>query len=310
MILLRYTFNKVKEMYNRMRDWYKWEVFKRICILDKNEWGFVCPMHVGDTYFICALANALMNEHGGSNFVAIVKKSHEDIPKLFTSITRIVVVDDIPITALKKFSRFTKGQPIYGHYCHSPFVSLLGIKDLHILDLWRAFLRLPHTSELSIPKESDTQTVKNVKTLFKKKNLPESKTLILAPKANSVNQIKPLFWEYISERAIKHGWAVCTNTDNSKEVINGTVQINFRLGEAIIASELAGWVISQRSGFCDLISSANTKLTIIYPRQMWYGGTVLSSSSLIKMGLSKTAEEYEVGDNNFMEIISKIFQEC
>lgn len=300
--------NLTKSFYSLICECYDWIKFKRICQLDADDWCIVCPAGIGDTYFICGLAQEFINKHEGAAFVVVVKKHHEEIPKLFPSVTRIIAVESIPVSAIMKFSSFKKGQPIYGHFGDTSIMYLLGVKDIHLLDLYRALLRLPATANLSKPRYSTSKALDNVKSLFSEKNLQVNKTLILAPKANSANEIDGIFWESVANRAIKLGWSVCTNTTNDEKAIKGTIPLNFTLEEAIAISELAGWVISIRSGFCDLISSAKTRLTIIYPEQNWYGGTVQSCSSLLDMKLSDSAEEYVFNFENYIDIIDSIFE--
>ena len=73
---------------------------------------------------------------------------------------------------------------------------------------------------------------------------------------------------------------------------------------------MAGWVISSRSGFCDLISSAKCRLSIIYVKQQWYAGTAFEGSSLRLMGLSHTALEYEVDANENISLTVKKIINC
>jgi hypothetical protein len=63
------------------------------------------------------------------------------------------------------------------------------------------------------------------------------------------------------------------------------------LGEIIPISELAGTVISVRNGLCDLLSTAKSNLIVLYPNKKWFGGSIYQGSSLLKMGISRSAKE-------------------
>ena len=81
----------------------------------------------------------------------------------------------------------------------------------------------------------------------------------------------------------------------------------FPLDEAIPLSEKAGWMISMRSGLCDLISSANCVLTVLYYRTNFPKGIRYSNCSLKKMGLRKNVLEYEYGlEENLEKLVERI----
>lgn len=295
--------NKTKQRVDNYIYWY--DLINR-SRLQKDEWGAICPYGIGDTYFLCALAKDFLIHNGGNRFTVIVKKSQIDIPKLFVKdIERIVVLDTLNINALKKFSRFRMSRPFLAHpefFSEGALLKKLGNDNTNILDLYKEAFNLPVSCALSKP-EINRESIAKAKKKFKEMCLPYGKTVILAPDARSAKTLPLKFWCLLSDKLKQNGWTVCTNVIQNSNYISGTIPIEFSLDEAIPLVELAGWVISSRSGLCDLISSANCKLSIIYRHEVCYAGTIFKAFSLKKIGISSTADEYEIRDNEDWDLL-------
>lgn len=287
-------------------DFTDWSSLVEKINLAPSEWGIVCPCGTGDTYFVCALAKRFLSANGGEKITVIVKPSHEEIPKLFTKyISRIIAVSHPAIQAMNGLPRYSclrQGYPIIGHPYYFGSLNFIGYKGLHLLDLYRYMFHLAPNKTLLKKPTVTAENYLSARTKFDSLNLPKGKTVILAPDANSTKVMPMQFWELLAQKLLQQGWAVCTNMPGNKlGQVPGTIPISFSIGEAIPTAELAGWVISSRSGFCDIISSAKCRLSVIYPKQVWYSGTVLTGCGLKIMGLSRTAIEYEVSENDDWE---------
>jgi len=107
-----------------------------------------------------------------------------------------------------------------------------------------------------------------------------------------------IFWEVLAEIFLAQGWTPVTNVSGDNlSVIRGTKPVMFTLGEALPFCELAGRVVASRSGLCDLLSSLEEKLTVIYLRQTWNAGTVLTGCGLQRMRLAERTREFEISPN-------------
>ena len=88
--------------------------------LNNNEWGFLCPGGIGDTFILCALSKPFIEKRSGT-FTVIVKNNHSSIPSMFSSISRIETVEKMPsLDSLKFFSNFKindkmRGRLLLGH---------------------------------------------------------------------------------------------------------------------------------------------------------------------------------------------------
>ena len=287
----------LRNLINCLRDYV---FYKRISCFAKDEWVIISTYGIGDTYFVCAFAEQILKHHGGRSASVIVKREHADIPKLFTNVLKkSIVLGSFNWRVLNKLDRFGPGKPFIGHphYLNrKDLYERMGLEGCTVLDLYRSIFSLPPSSPITKP-VIDQTTINSAKKRFEHMKLPKGKTIILAPEANSFPTFPMEFWFQLSQALKKKGWHVCTNMANGSIPIPETRPFYFPLNEAIPVAELAGFVVSFRSGFCDLISSAKCKLVVVYPKTTYSAGTYFTSFSLRKMGLSESLDEYEPDAN-------------
>lgn len=105
--------------------------------------------------------------------------------------------------------------------------------------------------------------------VFAANNFKEGKTVLLAPYTNYLRPLPNEIWTIIADRLIKKGFSVCTNcASESEKPVEGTIPINLGFGEICAFIETAGYFIGARSGLCDVISSSNADIHIIYQQRM------------------------------------------
>lgn len=285
--------------------------------LRSNELGLICPGGIGDTYFTCALAKEISQANQDLSIVVIVKQNHSDIPDLFPdSITRKVTCRSRQIVNLASFTKNLIGGRLFFAHPSIRFrskicqISMMGFKNLHLLDMYKFTFQLDCATELSLP-----QVPHNAITIARKRiidyGLPLGKTVVLAPDFNSTPGINSIniddFWSNLAHRLITQGYTVVLMTNKDQDFLPQIPRVNFPLIEAIPFVEMCGWVIASRSGFCDLIATAKSKLTIIYPEQSLYSGTVYSCYGLRLMETSTSANEIVVSKScQINEVIDQI----
>lgn len=278
--------------------------------LDEDEWCVICPFGIGDTYFVCALAEEFLKYNGGGRFSVIVKPGQEDIPLLFDGISRVFVADGIDLDVVRQWTAFRPGNPVIGHpryYENGALELYVGANGSTLLDLYYHIFRLPSGLPLAKPRVPE-RYLQSAAAKFKAAGLPEGRTVVLAPYANSSIMLPMVFWQALAEILQAVGWTAVTNvTPGSSEIIPGTIPIGISLGEALPFAGIAGRVISARSGLCDLLSAIEEKLTVIYLHQPWNAGTLLTGCSLRRMGISQTVREFEVSANvSITEVLQAI----
>lgn len=273
--------------------------------IKSNEIGLLCPCGIGDTYFACALAQEVSKANQGSSVVAIVKKSHSDIPDLFKdSIVRKVTFDNRQIiNSATLCSNLERGRVYFAHPSvrfSDRKLSIIGYKDLNLLDLYKFAFNLNYEATPSkpvIPQDAFLSAQQRLHNY----GLPYGKTVILAPDSNSTPNFHETsadtFWHDLSQQLITQGYTVVALTNKSRDFLPTIPRIDFPLIEAIPFSEMCGLVIAARSGLCDLLATAKTKLAILYPKQKWYSGTVYSCSSLQLMDMSTSVKEIVVHES-------------
>lgn len=105
--------------------------------------------------------------------------------------------------------------------------------------------------------------------VFAANNFKEGKTVLLAPYTNYLRPLPNEIWTIIANRLKEKGFSVCTNcASESEKPVEGTVPINLGFGEICAFIEAAGYFIGARSGLCDVISSSNADIHIIYQQRM------------------------------------------
>jgi len=278
---------------------------KKIKPLD-NEWMFFCPAHAGDTYIFCCLSQAFIDKYGGY-ITVITPKANSSIPKLFPSISRILVYKKFPPMNIGRYfmdvitedsKDIARQRAIWG-FPNGLLVATAGYKDLRFVDAFKMFLGLDPEAKLVSPTISDDLRDRAFKK-FRELDLPFGSTVVLAPYAKSSLTLSIDNWVKIIEEMKKAGLYPVTNVGRSESPLPGTMGITVPFDEALPFSELAGHVISIRSGLCDILATSRSKLTVIYPQQRYGRISFYEYTSLKLNGLAgqETNIQELVYDNN------------
>ncbi len=112
---------------------------------------------------------------------------------------------------------------------------------------------------------------------FRDLRLIPGKTVILAPYSASANVIPLEEWEDLAQALVEKGYSVATNCGKIEErPIKGTAELRVEYKYVKAYLEYAGFFIGARSGFCDVVSSANCVMRILTPYETekvaWLGG--------------------------------------
>lgn len=282
---------KIKTAIKSLESNIYWRLFGPSILKKEDEWYIICPAGIGDTYFTCALAREFLKRKGGSAFNVLVKKSQSDIPKLFPAVQECYTYESRYAVKLFGYRTLKTGRLFLGH--PSARVGLenkIGI-SCDLVGAYKILLGLEADSTMDVPIIAEEDR-KHAEEKFEAMRLPIGKTVILCPEATSIREIDPRFWDLLSVRLRQLGWTVCTSAVKDRNIVPETIPISFSLREAIPIAEKAGWVISLRSGICDLLSSSSACLSIVYPSVRWNSGDLMSGGSLLSMKLSSSAKEY------------------
>ena len=276
----------------------------------RNEWIFVCNASIGDTYLTCALVEAFKMHTGeGTQVTVVVRPNHEPIPRLFMRhIDRIVVRRLVGVLPLVHYCRFHSGVPIVANpssYGDGRLGYWGGFPGVTLRHLHAFLLDLPSDAKLSKPEISDADQ-HAAEGLLAGFCVDLKKSVLLAPNAQTVELFPDALWQKLAVFLVKAGWTVFINVDPYRpRTVDAAIPLQFPLNLALPIGNCIGWVISTRSGFCDLLSQATCRLTVLYP-DPWRVKLAVGSGSvdgfktfdLRAMGLRDDAEQFQLSLGN------------
>ena len=129
---------------------------------------------------------------------------------------------------------------------------------------------LPLDTEL-IPPLIEPPTDSQKQNLHETHVLDKDRTIILAPYANSIANLKEAFWARLAAELIGKGYVLYTNVaDPQEKVIAGTTPMRTTFSELMYLAEHVKCFIGLRSGIFDLLAFTNAKLLYINPKISWW----------------------------------------
>jgi hypothetical protein len=261
----------------------------------------VCPQRsgLGDTYMICGLCEELMKSKNATSCIVYVKPGHQFIASLFDNLKVKTLSFMIPTRTENRLRSYNK---IFFANIPSTLSNNIGSGELTLLDCYKMSLNLPLKTKLSKAQRPYKSEKESAQKILSKYALLPNKTCLIAPEANSSPCLNQDLIKQIYKNAIENGYTPAITAPFSKK-IDGLLYIDIPLQEIRAFAECAGWVISVRSGLCDLLSDVDCRLTVLHPDLAWHGGSLISGTSLKKMGIRNTAEEYEINKDFRVELL-------
>lgn len=244
---------------------------------DKRSWIIVCPASIGDTWGVCALAQAFRDTHG-EPLTIVIKDSQQAIAQMFPEVfDRIIVWEDARLVRfcqrLIGQGAFAIDEPIIAHqHWHGlgrftePLVELLrypGRGGLRLADHFRLVLHLGWDSQMSqpeIPKDWYLEAESYAKTV----GIEPNNSVILLPDSNTNPILPESFWEDLTTELNIQGKKVFTNMAGSSSgprvvPFKGSHPISLTVKLGIPLVELAGRFISMSNGFSSMLLSSSVK---------------------------------------------------
>jgi len=242
---------------------------KKILVrLEKDEVGVVCEYNLGETYLFCSLADSFKRQNDIEKIVLISqKKYHADICEMFSgNIDRCYVNSDLYLRPLRDFRVIRKGAFYYLYdYKNWNYNSLVERKTTN-LEMLKVSAGISPEAKVQhcLHKEVDKIMAQKI---FSQLGLRRDRTVLLSPEAKTCSNLTEQFCHCICGKLSSKGYDVFLNVTNTVKMDSYTKTAFLPLGVAAAFCDLCGHVIAVRSGFCDIISSSNAKLHIIYPDQ-------------------------------------------
>lgn len=289
-------------------------LYERIMSRYANDfYVFLCPYPgTGDIYMACSYFGEYCEQNGIINYIFLVAGENcKKVAELFR-IKNIEVISELEKKKLLQAWEFAGNRKmqmkplLYWGWRTKKFLYAdkypgITFREMFLYDVFG--FDKAKTGLRPFMDKGEKYAVK----LFEQKGLRKGKTVILSPYAGSfVSEMGKEEWVKIAKELRERDYDVCTNCDGKcEEPVKGTIPIFFPYFEAVSVLEYAGGFIALRSGLCDIVSSADCKMVIIY--ETGFNASKYEFFSLKKLGLKDTAFEYEVGTDNIYEKIMELF---
>ncbi|OBV30029.1 hypothetical protein BKN38_00245 [Helicobacter sp. CLO-3] len=235
-------------------------------LLQKDRFYFASPCGLGDTYFLCALKNALENKLNGK-IIFIIQESHIPVLELFNNADFIAIENEEfknNIDLLKIFS-FCKSIPMLGkvYPAHPSRLNKQDIIKDSLIKMYERLFDLPDNYKMDFPTNLPSLNPKLKARL--EQIAPLEKIVFYLPEANSMESLPQYIFTRDMETLQKEGYKIIINTTKHDYSYGGTYNLDLSLKDAIAVALNVGKVISMRSGFCDLVAYSVKNLRIYYP---------------------------------------------
>lgn len=143
--------------------------------------------------------------------------------------------------------------------------------------------------------------------LLTEKGIVKKKTVVLAPYANSIEELPIQFWACLAEKLLVMNYYVLTNVIGNQKPVKGTKGIEIPLNQIGNYLEYAGYFISLRSGLCDVAGQSLCKKIVIFrDREFSDYCSQMEFFDLKTDGIAKDVIQMTYDDNDFFENINNV----
>ena len=239
------------------------EVLKKISTDHPGAFKVFCPYSsLGDVYYCMSFLPAFLKKRGKTKAVICVySKSCADTASVFESYG-IEILSHEDLDAAVQAVIYLRDDDSFIAHNDKPYVmnltKALYVKKLSFETIYKCGVYgLPETEEPAVPDNWDDYP--------DIEDIPEGRSVILAPYAGSVTSLDPEIWKGIRDAYLEKGYEVFTNTAPGEKPLDGTRALSPCIREMKSVVERAGTFIGLRSGICDVIRSANCRKIAFYP---------------------------------------------
>ena len=237
----------------------------------------VSSANLGDTVFIATLAKAYKEQHHVKNLLICAKKRQAEAVEWFEGVDGTIPLDDTEMVCLRYYftisRKFYENGIRYGHipcdiewlYPGSFFHIAPRFKGAPLITIWEERI-------LDLKKNSPTGEIVVSDTFIPYENEEKYKNAVLiAPAAFTNKGIPESFWEKLTTSLKEKGLEVYCNSGGLPydQIINGSQELVLGTKELIVNAGFFKHIIAVRSGFTDLVSKTDAKMSVLH-----LGGTV------------------------------------
>lgn len=262
----------------------------------------------GDVYILSSMLDAYGKRTEYNIWLAVVGQVGRKIASMH-GINNIIVVTQEEMDALVGISRFLGSessrveivQPYYMYTSVLP--EMEGYKGITFRDMYMYGYEL--ADEDKVKKYPDrTISDEELMNYVKENSIEEGKSIIIAPYANSLPQIRWSAWKAIVDGLKIKGYKVYTNSaSDEEEAVEGSEKIFFPIKDTVEVLNYAGGFIAMRNGMCEIASTSECRQVIIYPDKAARFGKIINTYGIKSMGIGAD-NIYEIEDCD--DIVEKV----
>lgn len=237
------------------------EIIRNIAT-DRNKLYFMYSEHNGDIIAASSLMESAKRVYGYAQAVFVCLKRHRDIAKMFDAFDEVVEVSTEEMNHIRCVAshfgymwgeNYILGNTNHLHRCWMVYDNFLDAFKLTIL-------QIPEKCKPSrLSNQIFTRSKEELKRIY-------GKMVMIAPYANSFANFPLEFWQLIVSELGNKGYGVLCNVFGKEQEIPGTTRLEKGLAETLEISYGCAGVISNRSGFSDLVAfNYDVPHVVIYP---------------------------------------------
>ena len=231
----------------------------------------VSPANLGDTVFIATLSEAYKKVHGVKTLLIVARDRQADAAEWFEGVDNVVGLGNTEMICLRYY--FTVSRKFYENgirYGHVPcyitpeepgvfFHIPPGFDGQSLKKTWERRI-------LDLPENSPTCNIR-IPDGVRSENADKYRDAVLIAPAAFTNQgIPDSFWEKLVHRIQGEGYRVYCNSGglHYDKMIGGCEEFAAGTKDLILDAPLFRHVIAVRSGFTDLVSKTDARLTVLH----------------------------------------------
>ncbi len=212
---------------------------------DRGAFYFFFTGPIGDVLAVASLLNHIKVLHGVSRLVLVTAKKYKNFENMFDAIDEIRPLNGEECAVLmggaNKYCNIIGGNYIVGNWAYLNKVWKLYNNRLDPFKL----------AVLQIPQECKPTGVS--KKYLESISISDDNKILIAPFANTFDNQPKEFWKSIVKKLKDKGYTVFCNVFKTEQEIEGTIRYEESLDKAFEFTFSCRAVITNRSGFSDLI---------------------------------------------------------